>query len=197
MGQQQLITAMEEEVEAQIAASDRQAEEAIGRIEAEAATAEAEALGAEQARADQQLRAYQRQQRLRFENHWRSREQDVQLEVAQRVFEAVEQAVAVARQREDYPHVFARLLAESLQAYAGERSDRPILRVAPADLQRAQAHQSSPAAIEASNSIREGVELSSPDGRVHVKNTLTSRLCKGRDDFIKIISDAFKQQNPP
>lgn len=196
MVQHRLITAMEEETAARIAQSEHEADEAVRRIEAEAEAAEADALRAEQARADEQFLAYQRQQRSRFENQWQSRVRNLQFEVSQRVFEAVEQSVAEARRRDDYPTIFGRLLAESLQAYARERSDRPILQVAPADGELVGAPHPDVEAIETRAAVRDGVELRSPDGRLHVKNTLSSRLWKGRDEFLKTISDALKEQTP-
>jgi vacuolar-type H+-ATPase subunit E/Vma4 len=196
MVQHRLITAMEEEIAARIAQSDREADAAIRHIEAEAAAAEAEAIRAEQAHADQLFTAYQSRQQSRFENQWRLRVRNLQFEVSQRVFAAVEQSIVEARRRDDYPNIFGRLLAESLLTYANERSDRPILEVAPADRELAGSFHPSVEAIETSATICDGLALRSPDGRLHIMNTLSSRLRKGRDEFLKIISDALKEETP-
>ena len=41
---------------------------------------------------------------------------------------------------------------------------------------------------------RTGVELLSPDRRLRIVNTVASRLQRGRDEFLKMISDAFQER---
>lgn len=194
MDETRLIAAMEEEIAARIAEAERQAQEAIRRIEAEAEQALGETERVERARAAEQLLAHQHQQRLRFENVRRARLRDLHFEIAADTLREVEAQLTHARQREDYPAVWQRLFAEALRSYRQERPDAPILQVAPADHGLAEAQGHEVAAIEDRLELLDGVELRSPDGRLHIQNTLLSRLRKGREAFQKMISDSLQEQ---
>jgi vacuolar-type H+-ATPase subunit E/Vma4 len=192
MSQQRLIGAMEEETVARIAHIERETEQAIREIDAEVDDRLAEAEDAEKKRSRKKLLEYQHRQRSRFENRWRGREQNLRFELAEHVFHDVENALAPARDREDYPAIWRRLFEQALRTYREERTDKPILRVVPADRELADSQEPEVQAIELDDKIRDGVELASPDRALHVKNTLDSRLRKGREQFLKMISDALK-----
>jgi len=194
MTEHRLIAAMEEEIAAKIAESERQADEAIRAIEAEAAQTLADAQAREQSRLEEQLRQYEREQRTRLENEWRSRIRNLQFEVAEGVFGELARAAAAVRRRGDYPSLWSGLFQEACAAYRRERTEAPILRTSPADRPLAERQAAEVAAIEVQEAIADGVELLSPDRRLRVVNTLASRLHRGRDEFLKMISDALQER---
>lgn len=193
MPEHRLIAAMEEEVAAKIAQVQREADEAIRRIEAEADQELAAAQRAESARVERQIVQFRRDKRSRFDNQWRARVRDMQFAIAEQIFDDAAQAVAAVRQRSDYPEIWSRLLSQALAAYRAERNDLPIVRVAAADRDLAR-RSGEVQAVEAVAALPDGVELVSPDGRLRVKNDLTSRLRKGREEFLKMIGDEFNQR---
>jgi len=193
MPEHRLIAAMEEEVGARIAQVQREADEAIRRIEAEADQELEEAQRAEAARLEGQMVQYRRDKRARFDNQRRARVRDLQFAIAEQVFDDLAQALAAVRQRSDYPEIWSRLLSEAIAAYRTERSDAPIVRVAEADRDLARRAGEVPA-VEAVAAVPDGVELVSPDGRLRIKNDLTSRLRKGREEFLKMIGDEFNER---
>jgi vacuolar-type H+-ATPase subunit E/Vma4 len=197
MAEHRLVEAMEEEVAAKISEIEWQTEEAIHTLGAEADAALAEAENLERLRAEQRFLGHKRERRSHFENEWRGRIRNLQFEIVDQVFRELEEMVGRARQRQDYPQVLCRLLDEALRVYRQERDDWPVLRVAPGDCELARARLPEAIAVEVDPAIDGGVELFSPNERFHVKNTLQSRLRKGRDEFLKMISDAIKrpQQN--
>lgn len=194
MAEQPLIAAMEEEIAARVAEIDRQADAVIGEAEADVDRLLAEAEQREAALAEQRFRDYARQQRARCENQRRARIGNLQFEVAQEVFRELSRAVGTIRGREDYAAVWLRLLDEAMQVYGEDRDDAPVLRVAPVDCPLADRCRDRVAAVEPDGAIDAGLELVSGDGRVRVKNTLLSRLHRGREEFLKMISDALKQR---
>ena len=118
---------------------------------------------------------------------------NLQFEVAEQVLRELEQATAAARHRLDYGDIWSRLLDEALQAYRQERADKPVLRVAPADRTLAAGRSQDFSAVEEDDAVPDGLELLSPDRRLRVRNTLRSRLGKGRERFLKDISDALQE----
>jgi vacuolar-type H+-ATPase subunit E/Vma4 len=196
MTEHRLLAAMEEEIAAQIAAVERQADEALRAIDAETAQALADDRAREETRLDDQVRQYERAQRTRWENEWRARIRNLQFEVAEAVFGELAQAAAAVRRRADYPAVWARLFQEAVAAYRRERSEPPLLRTAPADRALAEQQAAEVAAIEVQETLADGVELLSPDRRLRVVNTLAARLQRGRDEFLKMISDALQERIP-
>ena len=196
MSEQPLVAAMEEEVVARIAEIDRKADAAIREAEAEVDRLLAETRQREEARAEQRFRDYARQQRARGENQRRARIGNLQFEIAQEVFAELQRAVAAARGRADYAVAWSRLLEQAVQIYGQERNDSPVLRIAPADCPLVARWRDRLAAVQPDAAIDAGLELVSPDGRLRVKNTLLSRLHKGRDEFLKMISDALNARIP-
>ena len=194
MTEHRLIAAMEEEIAAKIADIERQADEAIRAIEAEAAQSLADAQAREEARREEHLRQYEREQRTRLENEWRSRIRNLQFEVAEGVFGELARAAAAVRRRDDYPSLWSGLFQEASAAYRRERTEAPILRTSPVDRLHAERHGAEVAAIEVQEAIADGVELLSPDRRLRVVNTLAARLHRGRDEFLKMISDALQER---
>ncbi len=194
MTEHRLIAAMEDEIAGKIAEVERQADEAIRAIEAEAAQTLTDAQAREESRLEEQLRQYEREQRTRLENEWRSRIRNLQFEVAEGVFGDLARAAADVRRRDDYPSLWSGLLQEACAAYRRERTETPILRTAPADRPLAERQAAEVAAIEVQEAIADGVELLSPDRRLRVVNTLAARLHRGRDEFLKMISDALQER---
>ena len=196
MTEHRLIAAMEEEIAGKIADVERQADEAIRAIEAETAQTLTDAQAREESRLEEQLRQYEREQRTRLENEWRSRIRNLQFEVAEGVFGDLARAAADVRRRDDYPSLWSGLFQEACAAYRRERIETPILRTAPADRPLAERQAAEVAAIEVQEAIADGVELLSPDRRLRVVNTLAARLHRGRDEFLKMISDALQERIP-
>jgi vacuolar-type H+-ATPase subunit E/Vma4 len=191
-----LIAAMEEEIAAKIAEVEGQADEAIREIEAEAAQTLAEAQARDESRLEEQLRQYERERRTRLENEWRSRIRNLQFEVAEGAFGELARAAADVRRRDDYPSLWSGLFQEAWAAYRRERTEAPILRTSPADRPLAERQAAQVAAIEVQEAIADGVELLSPDRRLRVVNTLSARLQRGRDEFLKMIADALRERIP-
>ena len=133
MAEHPLVDAMEEEVAAKIAEIDRQADQEIADIEARANHAIQEAAEREKTRSEQLLLAYSREKRQLLENEWRIRIRNFQFEMAEQVFQQLQRVALSARERDDYPAIWSRLLEEAMQVYGQERSDKPILKVAPED----------------------------------------------------------------
>ncbi len=194
MAEQPLIVAMEEEIAARVAEIDRQADAAIREAEADVDRLLAEAEERETARVEQRFRDYARQQRARRENERRARIANLQFEVAQEVLEELARAVGTVRDREDYAAVWSRLLDEAMQVYGEERDDAPVLRVAPVDCPLADRCRDRVAAVEPDAAVDAGLELVSRDSRLRVRNTLLSRIHRGREEFLKMISDALEQR---
>jgi vacuolar-type H+-ATPase subunit E/Vma4 len=86
------------------------------------------------------------------------------------------------------------MFTEALGVYRRERSDTPVLQVAPADRELAQCHAPDLARIEVNDAVPDGVELLSPDRHLRVQNTVPSRLRQGREEFLKTISEAIKER---
>lgn len=194
MTEHRLIAAMEEEIAAKMAEVERQADEAVRAIEAEAAQTLADAQAREESRLEEQLGQYERAQRTRLENEWRSRIRNLQFEVAEAVFGELTRAAATVRQRDDYPSLWSALFQEACAVYRRERTEAPILRTSPADRRQADRYAGEVAQIEVQDTIADGVELLSPDRRLRVVNTLAARLHRGRDEFLKMISDAIQER---
>jgi vacuolar-type H+-ATPase subunit E/Vma4 len=194
MTEHRLLAAMEEEVAAKIAEIQRQADEAIRAIN----TAADQTLAAEQAveetRLGERLRQYEQGRRTTRENEWRSRIRQLQFEVVEQVFGELSQAAGEVSRRGDYPAVWSQWFGEAWTAYRAERADAPILRTSPADRQLAEGHAAEVAGVEVRDAIADGLELLSPDRRLRIVNTMASRLQRGRDEFLKMISDAFQEQ---
>ena len=194
MTEHRLLAAMNEEVAAKIAEIPRQADEAIRAIDAAAEQALAEAQAEEDARLQERLRQYDRGRHTRQENEWRSRIRNLQFEVADQVFRDVTRATAGVRSRDDYPSVWSQLFREAQAAYRRQRADAPILRTSAADRQIALRYAAEVAGVEVQETIGAGVEVLSPDRRLRIVNTVASRLERGRDEFLKMISDAFQER---
>lgn len=194
MIEHRLIAAMEEEIAAKIAEVERQADEAIRAIEAEAAQTLADAQAREESRLEEQLGQYERQRRTQLENEWRSRIRNLQFEIAAGVLGDLMRAAAAVRQRDDYPALWSGMFQEAWAAYRRERTEAPIARTSPADRPLAERQAAEVAAIEVEEAIADGVELLSPDRRLRVVNTLAARLHRGRDEFLKMIADAFQER---
>ena len=194
MAEHRLLAAMEEEVAAKIAEIQRQADEAIRAIDAAAEQTLAAEQAVEEARLGERLRQYEHGRRTQLENEWRSRIRQLQFEVVEQVFGELARAAAEVRRRDDYPAVWSQWLGEAWTAYRDERADTPILRTSPADRQLAECHAADVAAVEVRDAIADGLELLSPDRRLRIVNTVASRLQRGRDEFLKMISDAFQEQ---
>lgn len=189
-----LVDAMEAEVAAKIAEIDRQTERELAEIRERTARSLQENAEREQARSAQMLLAYGREKRQLLENDWRIRVRNFQFEVAEQVLDQLQKASLRVRRRDDYPAIWARLLEEASRVYFDERSDRPVLRVSPEDESLARSDAREFARIEVDATVRDGVELESADRRMLVKNTLASRLGRGRDQFLKSISDAVQER---
>ena len=196
MTEHRLVAAMEEEIAAKIAEAERQADEAIRAIEAEAAQTLADAQAREESRLEEQLGQYERQRRTQSENEWRSRIRNLQFEIAAGVLGDLMRAAAAVRQRDDYPSLWSGMFQEAWAAYRRERTEAPIVRTSPADRPLAERQAAEVAAIEVQEAIADGVELLSPDRRLRVVNTLAARLHRGRDEFLKMISDALQERIP-
>jgi len=194
MTEHRLIAAMEEEIAAKIAEVDRQADEAIRAIEAEAVQTLADAQAREESRLEEQRCQYERQRRTRLENEWRSRIRNLQFEIADGVFGELTRAAAAVRQRDDYPSLWSGMFQEACAVYRRERTEAPIVRTSPADRPLAERQAAEVAAIEVQEAIADGVELLSPDRRFRVVNTLAARLHRGRDEFLKMIADALQER---
>lgn len=194
MTEHRLIAAMEEEIAAKIAEVDRQADEAIRAIEAEAVQTLADAQAREESRLEEQRCQYERQRRTRLENEWRSRIRNLQFEIADGVFGELTRAAAAVRQRDDYPSLWSGMFQEACAVYRRERTEAPIVRTSPADRPLAERQAAKVAAIEVQEAIADGVELLSPDRRFRVVNTLAARLHRGRDEFLKMIADALQER---
>jgi hypothetical protein len=194
MAEHRLLAAMEEEVAAKIADVQRQSDEAIRAIDA----AVDQALAAEQAekesRLNERLRPYELGRRSQQEREWRFRIRQLQFELVERVFRELARGAAEIRRRDDYPQVWSHWLGEARAAYRRERSDAPILRTSPADRQLAERQAAEVAAVEVRDAIADGLELLSPDRRLRIVNTTAARLQRGRDEFLKMISDAFQER---
>lgn len=197
MAERRLLAAMQDEVAAKIAAVEREAEEAIRGID----TAVDQALTAERAEAESRLRdladEYERRARRQREQEWRSRIREMQFELVEQAFHALALGAAEIRRRDDYPKVWTHWFAEALTVYGREQTDAPILRTAPADRHLADRHAAAVAGVELSDSLADGLELLSPDGRVRVVNTSASRVDRGRDEFLKLIADTFRERVSP
>ena len=194
MAEHRLLAAMEEEVAGKIAEIQQQADEAIRTIDAAAEQALAAEQAAEESRLNERLRQYEQGRRAQRENEWRSRIRQLQFEVVEQVFGELTRAAAEVRRHADYPAVWSQWLGEARAAYRLERSDTPILRTSPTDRQLAEQHAAEVATVEARDAIADGLELLSPDRRLRIVNTVASRLQRGRDEFLKMISDAFQER---
>jgi len=97
-------------------------------------------------------------------------------EVFHRAEEALDQ---VARDRTRYSTILARLVAEGAAGFSG----RVVIETHPDDVELVRTvvqRQKLDAEVRASDSVRGGVRLGSPDGRYVVLNTLASRLERAR-----------------
>lgn len=194
MAEHRLLAAMQDEVAAKIAAVEREAEETIRGIDA----AVDQALAAERAEAETRLRdladEYERRARRQREQDWRSRIRELQFKFVEQAFHALALGAAEIRRRDDYPEVWTHWLQEALAVYGREQADAPILRTAPADRHLADRYATAVASVEVRESLADGLELLSPDGRVRVVNTSASRVDRGRDEFLKMIADTFQER---
>jgi hypothetical protein len=194
VAEHRLLAAMEEEVAAKIADIQQQADEAIRAIDAAAEQTLAAEQAAEETRLDERLRRYEQGRRAQGENEWRSRVRQLQFEVVEQLFGELAGAAAEVRRRDDYPAVWSQWFGEAWAAYRRERADAPTLRISPADRQLAERQAAQVAAIETRDAITDGLELLSPNHRLRIVNTVASRLQRGRDEFLKMISDAFQER---
>ena len=194
MAEHRLLAAMQDEVAAKIAAVEREAEETIRGIDA----AVDQALAAERAEAETRLRdladEYERHARRQREQDWRSRIRELQFKFVEQAFHALALGAAEIRRRDDYPEIWAHWFQEALAVYGREQADAPILRTAPADRHVADRYATAVASVEVRESLADGLELLSPDGRVRVVNTSASRVDRGRDEFLKMIADTFQER---
>ncbi len=194
MAEHRLLAAMQDEVAAKIAAVEREAEETIRGIDA----AVDQALAAERAEAETRLRdladEYERRARRQREQDWRSRIRELQFKFVEQAFHALALGAAEIRRRDDYPEIWAHWFQEALAVYGREQADAPILRTAPADRHVADRYATAVASVEVRESLADGLELLSPDGRVRVVNTSASRVDRGRDEFLKMIADTFQER---
>lgn len=194
MAEHPLLAAMEDEVAAKVAEIQRKADEAIRGIDA----AVEQTLVAEQAEAETRLREqldeYERAASQQHEKEWRSRIRELQFELVEQAFAELARSAADIRRRADYPAVWSRWFREALTAYQGERADVPILRTAPGDRSLADLQAAAVASVELQEGLADGLELVSPDRRLRIVNTSSARVQRGRDEFLKMISDTFREQ---
>ena len=196
MSEQRLIDAMEAKVEDRIAEIERETEQRVQGAEAEAKDVIADIEAQEQANAETHYLQYKGEQQALFENNLRVRTRSLQFQVSEEVFRKLEVTLAEVNKRSDYHTIWSYLFEEALSAYRIERTDRPILHVSPEDsvLARSFASDSDIASVDADDRMATGVELHSSDGRVRVENTPMSRLKKGREEYIKMISGMLKKR---
>ena len=196
MSEQRLIAAMEAKVADRIAEIDHETKQKVQDIEGEANNVIADNKTQEQANAETHYLQYKQEQEALFENKLRVRIRSLHFQVSEEVFGKLEDTLSEINKRSDYHTIWGYLFKEALSAYRIERTDQPILHVNPEDstLAKSIASGSDIASIEPHSRIAAGVELLSSDGRVRVVNTPMSRFRKGREEYVKIISDMFKKR---
>ncbi len=197
MTEHRLIAAMEQEIAAKIAEVERQADEAIRAMEAAAAQTLADAQAREESRLEEQRAPVRGRASARG---WKTNGDPASATCSLRSPKACSASWHARRpmsaRRDDYPSLWSGLFQEACVVYRRERTDTPIVRTSPADRPLAERQAAEVATIEVQEAIADGVELLSPDRRLRVVNTLAARLHRGRDEFLKMISDTLQERIP-
>jgi vacuolar-type H+-ATPase subunit E/Vma4 len=186
-----LIEALEARIAGRIDAIERQTEDAIAQLRVDADALLKENESHQRALAEEAFLAHQRERKTQVRNEVQAQKRKLQFEAIESILGDIGTHLAGLPETPDYAEIWPRLLREAREAYARERTDPAILRVAERDRGLAERHGGDGESVELDPAMTDGVQLVSPDGRFRVVNTFQSRFRKGRGEFALMIAESL------
>lgn len=189
----ELVGRINTEVNAQIALIEKETEEAINKINTEANASANNIIEREKRSLEALVKEYKIENLRKLENQARLEIRAQRIKDVDEIFKIVEDELARIVKQKSYKKIWQRFCDEALAEYKKERSDSPVVRIAPEDKEIALEYLGKKVIIEIDEGIiYGGLELRDPEGNLRITNTIKSRLARGKDHFLKLAADKIR-----
>lgn len=185
----ELVERINTEANARIAEIEKETEESLKKIDAQTNAAINNIIEREKHSLEVLLKEYKIEYLRGLKNQTRREIRAQRIKDVEDIFNITEDNLSQIVRQKKYKKIWGRFYDEALAKYKNERNDTPVVKIAPEDKEIALSYLGKKIPVEIDENIYGGLELRDPERNLRIINTVKSRLARGKDQFLKLITD--------